>query len=453
MLRLIITLLILSACMPLYGQERAIKSLSTVSNINSEELYTESAAFVAGVYDYSGGWPDLPGVRLDLDAVAKALKDAGFTVEQYTNLTKTGYKNKLEQFLYKYKNSRNARLLIYYAGHGHTLTDGSGKTGYIVLKDAKLPSKDVSGFKDGSIPMTYFSGRAEALRQRSVLFVFDSCFSGTVFSAMRSVPELMVELLRKPVRQFISSGSEDEMVPDVSIFRERFIGGIAGDADIDGNSVITGSELGEYLRESVTKYSAGTQTPMYGKLNGYDGEFAFLVDKKPENSRPEMKKDERLSERDQLVEKIRENPHSPDAANYMARLREIDESLNVEPPVTAPERKDFTMTAKSTVIKKKASPFYPYIIIAPVVVESNGKTYKAAFRITANNPESFTKLNERKYMLKSVMTRRLKDSNLRAVDNIFEFRIGIKREARDAVDWVCPNCSDEAPAIAGLGGL
>jgi hypothetical protein len=56
-------------------------------------------------------------------------------------------------------------------------------------------------------------------------------------------------------------------------------------------------------------------------------------------------------------------------------------------------------------------------------------------------------------MLKSVMTRRLKESNLQAVDDIFEFRTGIKREARNAVDWVCPNCSDESPAIAGLAGL
>ncbi|MGD9809195.1 MAG: caspase domain-containing protein [Deferribacterales bacterium] len=451
MLRLLIITLITLACLPLYGQERAIKSSAAAVNINADELYSESAAFVAGVYDYSGGWPDLPGVRMDIDAVSESLRSAGFTVDEYSNLTKTGFKNKLEQFLNKYKNIKNARLLVYYAGHGHTMTEASGKTGYIVLKDAKLPSKDVGGFKEGSIPMTYFSERAEDLRQRSVLFVFDSCFSGTVFSSMRSVPELMLELLQKPVRQFISSGSEDEMVPDVSIFRERFIGGIAGDADTDGNSVITGSELGEYLRDSVTHYSAGTQTPMYGKLRGYDGEFVFMVDKKPEGQ-TEKKIDKRLTEKERLIEKIKENPHSPDAEKYVARLREIDESLNIEPPVTAPERKDFTMTAKSTVIRKDA-PNYPFIIIAPIAVETKGKTYKAAFRVTANNPESFKKLNDRKYMLKSVMTRRLKESNLQAVDDIFEFRTGIKREARNAVDWVCPNCSDESPAIAGLAGL
>lgn len=454
MIRLSLIILIILATMPLYGQERAIKSSETASKVLFGNMYTESYAFVSGVYNYTGGWSDLDGVRKDIEAVSESLKDAGFKVELHRNQTKQQFKSSLEKFLTRNQNNKRARLLVYFAGHGHTIKEDGTDTGYVVMQDAALPSEDVSGFRNGSLPMSYFSAWGEQLRQKYVMFVFDSCFSGTVFYTTRSVPKLLEELLEKPVRQFISSGSADQLVPDVSVFRRKFITGIEGDADTDNNGVITGSELGKYLKEAVSSYSAGTQTPMYGKLKGYEGEFVFLAEKSDQTAgSKDTVGNERLTEKEKLIEKIKENPYSPDAEKYVARLREIDESLNTDPPVSAPERKNFTMTAKSTVIKKNPVNYYPFIVIAPVQVSSKNKVYKAAFRIKANNADSFKKLNERKYMLKSVMDRRLKESDLQTIVDSYEVRREIRATARNAVEWVCPNCSDEAPAIVGLAGL
>jgi len=450
MLRLMMFIVLVTITFPLFAQDRAIKSSNILSNIENADMFSTSAAFVAGVYDYDNGWADLPGVKSDLDAVADELALEGFDVVKKTNLTKISYKSELENFLHKYRNNKKARLIIYYAGHGHTLNTGNEKTGYIVLKDADVPSKDVSGFKRGSIPMTYFSERAKSIKSSYVLFVFDSCFSGTVFSSMRSVPEILVEVLKKPVRQFISSGAENQMVPDFSIFRQRFIDGVKGNADSNRDSVVTGSELGAYLKESVSAYSAGTQTPMYGKLTGYEGEFVFIN----KNTAPkENSANDNITEKEQLIAKLKANPYSPDSEATMARLREIDESLSNMPPVDAPERKNFTMSAKSTVIKTTAPTSYPYIVIAPVAVQAKDRLYKAALRIKAKDDASFKKLSERKYMLKSVLNRRLKESSLRNFDDIIQIRENIKSTSESAVNWVCPGCITEQPAIAGLMGL
>jgi hypothetical protein len=59
-----------------------------------------------------------------------------------------------------------------------------------------------------------------------------------------------VRLARKtadPVRQFITSGTEDQQVPDVSIFRPQLVHGLASEADLDRDGYITGSELGLFL--------------------------------------------------------------------------------------------------------------------------------------------------------------------------------------------------------------
>lgn len=455
MFRFFLVVVLLLSSTILHAQQRAIKSAKSISEMTADELFSRSVAFVGGVYDYSNGWSDLPGVKSDITEVADILKARGFKVETNVNLSKKRFIKNLDNFLYKYGRDRKSRILVYYAGHGHSLTENGKKTGYIVLKDAGTPSKGIAGFKNGSIPMTFFSDKAKQVRANQVLFIFDSCFSGTVFSAMRSIPELIADLLKKPVRQFISSGTENQLVPDDSVFKRRFVDGLEGDADIDGDTVITGSELGEFLRETVSTYSAGTQTPVHGKMTGYEGEFIFFNKKTETVKRPAQKIDDSESqdEKSRLIEFITKNPHHPDAQKAMARLREIDESVNKLPPLEQ-NRKDFKMSSKSVVITKKKylSPDYPYVLIAPVLFETNGKKYRAAFKIKAKDKASFKKLNDRKNMLKSVIGRRLNFSSQQP-QNISLLRDGIKATAYGASNWVCPDCVTEQPIIAGLMGL
>lgn len=457
MKRLVLFLFLVSV--PAFAADRALTQASPA------DLYTTSAALVIGEYSYGGGWPALPGVKQDAAAVAQALSADGFTVLRSDNPTKQELISTVDSFMRRYGADAGARVLIYFAGHGHTITKDGEKTGYIVLRNAKDPSKDMDGFMAGSLPMDYFSAKAKSVPARHTLFIFDSCFSGTIFSAMRSIPDFMREMLEEKAREFITSGTEDQQVPDVSVFRQRFIDGINGQADGNGDGLVTGSELGMFVQQKVSDYSAGTQTPVFGKMKDADGEFVFFVNKnkkqnqqiaelkKPMPQKPlQQKPFKDMTEKDRLIAVISRNPESPQAYAAMKRLREIDPSMNNMPPVTAPERKDFEMSASSSVSTTSYynGPEYPFVIIAPVTAYVNGRTLTAAFRLRAADGASYRRMRRLAGDIRDAAGSNIENSGIGQAGSVPAARAGLRNAARQAVDSVCPGCLGAEPQIAGI---
>ncbi len=244
-------------------------------------LYAESHALLVGVSDYTNGWPKLRGVPDDIAAVGTALTSVGFATEVVADPDRAGIDRAITSFIARWGGKAENRLLIYYAGHGHTLKTAYGEDmGYIVPRDAPDPNKDRSGFMAGAISMQTVEVYARQIEAKHAMFVFDSCFSGSVFHPTRAIPEFVQEKSAYPVRQFITSGAADQPVPDFSIFRREFVRAITGQADLGKDGYFTGSQLGMYLEEKVTGYSKRTQTPQYGKLQDPNldrGDFIFIL--------------------------------------------------------------------------------------------------------------------------------------------------------------------------------
>jgi hypothetical protein len=244
-------------------------------------LYSESHALIVGAADYTNGWPPLSGVKDDVAAVRAELMEHGFETTVVMNPTHDQLLSAFGKFVAKHGQQQDARLLIYFAGHGHTLRTSDGRQlGYIVPVDAPNPNVDRDEFKRLAISMTEFDLLAQQIESKHVLFVFDSCFAGTIFETTRGVPDEISEKTARPVRQFITAGDADQQVPDRSIFRSEFVEGLRGEADLNHDGYITGSELGMYLESKVTTYSHRTQTPKSGKLarqNLDKGDFVFMV--------------------------------------------------------------------------------------------------------------------------------------------------------------------------------
>ena len=232
------------------------------------QLYQKSYALLIGVSDYAS-WRDLPGVNDDIAAIKAALWQHGFEVATVENPTGKALRANFESFIKKYARDFDNRIVIYFAGHGATLTFADGRTmGYVVPADAPSPSKDQAGFEDVALDMKTIETYANQIRSKHALFVFDSCFSGSVFYVTRNgVPPVISYKASKPVRQLITSGSETENVPDVSIFREQFVAALNGEgSDLNGDGYLTGEELGFFLADKVINYSGDTQHPQYGKI-------------------------------------------------------------------------------------------------------------------------------------------------------------------------------------------
>ena len=243
-------------------------------------LYEQSHALVIGVSDYTAGWPDLESVTKDVEAVSTALEGQGFNVEQVLNPTKRELAAAFGDFIDQYGYDPENRLLFYYSGHGYTQELHGRQVGYLVPSDAPNPNEDRKGFSRKSLRMTQVLSWAKQIESKHALFLFDSCFSGSVLKERALVvPRQIRTVTAKPVRQFISAGSAGQTVPADSVFRPSFIRGIRGEADLDKDGYVTGTELGLFLQKRVASYDTG-QTPQFGKIKDplYDeGDFVFTL--------------------------------------------------------------------------------------------------------------------------------------------------------------------------------
>ena len=241
-------------------------------------MYKGSHALVIGVSDYKAGWQDLESIPNEIDKVEEALNKQGFNIVKVMNPDSDSLENAFKGFIDKYGYDEQNRLLFFYSGHGYTRKDG--KKGYLVPVDAPDPNDDDKGFVRKSLNMSQIVTWARNIEAKHALFLFDSCFSGTIFKTKsKAVPRHISHLTSRPVRQFISAGSAGEEVPATSIFVPSFVRGLDGEADIDEDGYITGTELGSYLYKKVLYYDAG-QTPQYGKIRDPEldeGDFVFAL--------------------------------------------------------------------------------------------------------------------------------------------------------------------------------
>jgi hypothetical protein len=290
--------------------EQSVNSSAPASVL--KELYAQSHALVIGVSNYRNGYPNLSGVRDDVPAVTTALLQHGFQVETLLDPTRAEFDTAMRKFISSYGDNPNNRLLVYFAGHGHTLNKGDGvNQGYIVPSDAPLPSHDLAGFKRTAISMDEIEVYALQIEAKHAMFVFDSAFSGAIFDTTRGVsakgngyparapvsvdagirnaiPDIILNDLKYPVRMFFTAGTAEQMVPDESIFRKQFVKGLEGAADINVDGYVTGSELGIFLQDTVAQYSRGRQTPLWGKIRNMRlnrGDFVFASPKTAPSSR------------------------------------------------------------------------------------------------------------------------------------------------------------------------
>lgn len=250
-------------------------------------LYKAGYALVVGNSNYQN-WQKLPGVPNDVEEVSRVLSAKGFDVKTLLDVRARQLRTEIEGFLRDYGNDEDHAIVIYFAGHGYTDNAFINKTvpirfGYFVGIDAPNPRKNINAkVSDFALSTYYFENIVKDYRARHILLVFDSCFSGALFEKSKEV-ELRAfckGMASEPTREFITAGAEDQTVPDESVFRKLFVDGLAGNADLDNDNLITGSELGKYLKTNVSQLTKNRQTPQFSKIDkkGFEtGEIIFLT--------------------------------------------------------------------------------------------------------------------------------------------------------------------------------
>jgi peptidoglycan/xylan/chitin deacetylase (PgdA/CDA1 family)/uncharacterized caspase-like protein len=242
--------------------------------------YANSWAIVIGINDYAK-WPKLQYAVRDAQGVRSALIDKfGFAPERVVSLenaaaTRAGILAAFHDRLAHGAVQKNDRIFVFFAGHGATRHLSSGRDlGYIVPYDS-----DPEQFASDAIPMTDIQNIAESLPAKHIFFVMDACYSGLGLTRGGGAGAYLRDNARRVGRQMLTAGGTDQLVSDGgpnghSIFTWTLLQGLAGKGDLNGDGIITATELAAYVAPAVAGVS--NQTPAFGSLPGSEGgDFVF----------------------------------------------------------------------------------------------------------------------------------------------------------------------------------
>lgn len=242
--------------------------------------YGNSWAIVIGIDDYAK-WPKLQYAARDAQGVRQTLIDKfGFAPQRVVSLkngeaTRAGILAAFHDTLAHGEVQKNDRIFVFFAGHGATRKLSSGRDlGYIVPVDS-----DPKQFATDAIPMTEIQNIAESLSAKHVLFVMDACYSGLGLTRGGGSNSFLRDNAKRIGRQMLTAGGTDQLVADGgpnghSVFTWTLLQGLAGKGDLNGDGLITATELAAYIAPAVAGVS--NQTPAFGSLPGSEGgDFVF----------------------------------------------------------------------------------------------------------------------------------------------------------------------------------
>lgn len=248
--------------------------------------YANSWAILVGVDAYPK-WPHLQYAVRDAEGVGQMLvQKFGFAPERVITLkneqaTRSGilaaFHDRLAHGL-----QPNDRIFVFFAGHGATRKLSSGRDlGYIIPYDA-----DPNQLATDAIPMTEIQNIAESLPAKHALFVMDACYSGLGLTRGGANAAFLRDNARRLGRQMLTAGGADQLVSDGgpnghSVFTWTLMQGLGGKADLNGDGLITATELAAYVAPAVS--SVSRQTPAFGSLPGSEGgDFVFELPEETE---------------------------------------------------------------------------------------------------------------------------------------------------------------------------
>jgi uncharacterized caspase-like protein len=188
-------------------------------------------------------------------------------------------------------------LILFFAGHGHTrvdklvdkLGDQTIETGYLIPVEASSSNK-----YSEYIEIEPFLKSVAKLPAKHILVILDSCHSGFALSGVEQYRDAVTytkDLSSKVSRRVITSALREQTAIDVSpipghsLFTGTLINGFnSGEADLDGNGLITSSELGLFLQVKVGQASNSKQTPDFGAFH-FDKRGEMVISILQENNK------------------------------------------------------------------------------------------------------------------------------------------------------------------------
>jgi hypothetical protein len=256
----------------------AVRAAAQAATPSDDPLRHGHALLIGNSHYRDPRWAALDDVQLQIQQLKEGLKDHFDDVEVAEDFEALPLLAKINDFIRERGNEGNTRLFIYYAGHGYTQVQRNEMRGYITGVDTPSIDGTTQGYNAArrrAIDMVDIRAALERSPAKSILFMFDSCFAGTIFTSRSDPPRLtkdiVARLIDKPARDIITAGLPNERVPAHSPIPSLLLAALNGAADPNRNGVISSMEIYTYLRDHVLPMNINL-TPQWGRLP--DGDFA-----------------------------------------------------------------------------------------------------------------------------------------------------------------------------------
>lgn len=159
------------------------------------------------------------------------------------------------------------QLIIFFAGHGHTLTIHGTTLGFLCPHDADLDSPYPS-----CLSMQDILTLSQMFEAHHVLFLLDCCFSGLVGVTSRAAAHApyVEKMLGQRARQILTAGMAHEAaLEDQSIGNGLFTRVLCeaiANPRLCGSGVLSAASLFPYVSMEVTRRTEKRQTPQFRQL-------------------------------------------------------------------------------------------------------------------------------------------------------------------------------------------
>jgi tetratricopeptide (TPR) repeat protein len=154
----------------------------------------------------------------------------------------------------------NDRVLIYFAGHGFV----SGGKGYLAPYDVDIKKVATSAYPMDSLGAA-IGGR---IKGKWKVLITDACHSGAITpeADAKQVNQSLLDLQKSLFSLTASRDREQSFESDKfggghGVFTYYVVKGLEGEADTDGDGIVSADELSEYVHSNVRLATGGRQNP------------------------------------------------------------------------------------------------------------------------------------------------------------------------------------------------
>ncbi len=235
-------------------------------------------ALLIGVSEYEPGLNPLPAAVKDLDAMQEVLLHpdiGGFAATDITSL-KNPDRQVMEEAIYTLfaGRQRDDLLLLFFSGHG--IKDDNGTLYLATRGTRKAPQGDL--IIPTAVSANFVHDRMDSSRSKRQIVILDSCFSGAFAEGMSAKDDGTVDIrnqLGGEGRAVLTSSSStqysfEQEGEELSLYSRFLIEGIkTGEADLDGDEVVSIDELHEYASRKVREVKPELNPEIYAIREGF----------------------------------------------------------------------------------------------------------------------------------------------------------------------------------------